>query len=340
MSADEACARTRFVAPAPVPGYSARFLVVDAGRPGERRVRFFDHLEIGRDDGKSDPAPGQLLISDPTISRRHCVLRQVSDGRCVVQDVSRNGTRVDGRRIVPNLEVEVRAGQVIAVGGHTRFVLEAGPEVAAGRPDPSHGGTLGAPGFCVATVLVGDIKGYTGLVRRVPSADLQQSVGRVFERLARAVGDFGGTVKEYQGDALLAFWEGDLSGGQAVAACRAALGLDRLARELTADPATWQLRDEPLRLDWALATGPVVLDSFGGDRPAGLSLIGEPVVLAFRLEKFATDETGPIVVCRATRAMAGGRFRFRNLGRMTAQGFDQPDEVFALEGEADAEAGR
>jgi class 3 adenylate cyclase len=77
----------------------------------------------------------------------------------------------------------------------------------------------------------------------------------------------------------------------------------------------------------------VVLDSFGGIQPTGLSLIGEPVVLAFRLEKFATDATGRILACPVTKGMAGHAFTFRDLGMMHAKGFDQPDHVFALEGE-------
>jgi class 3 adenylate cyclase len=332
MSADDVSGKARFGTPIPDPGAHPWILVANAGHETEQRYAFFDRLEIGRDDGQAEAPPAHLLISDPTVSRDHCVLRQTADGRCLVRDVSRNGTRLDGRRIVPNVEVQVRTGQVLTVG-RARFVLEGGPEERAVPSEQAVGTTVGTPGLLIATVLVGDIRDYTVLVRRAPSAELQQSVSRVFERLDAAVADLGGTVKEHQGDAILAFWEGNLSGSQAVAACRAALALDRLGRELAADPAVWQLRDFPLRLDWALATGPVLLDSYGGSNPTGLSLIGEPVVLAFRLEKFATDETGPIIVCRATQAMAGAQFQFRNLGAMTAKGFDRPDEVFALDGE-------
>jgi class 3 adenylate cyclase len=99
-------------------------------------------------------------------------------------------------------------------------------------------------------------------------------------------------------------------------------------------------------MDWALATGEVSIDSFGGDTPVGLSMIGEPVVLACRLEKFATDATGPILACRNTRDMVARALRdpgpnaaaeakapplqFVDLGEMHAKGFDQPDHVFAV----------
>src|SRR5512142_2406290 len=81
-------------------------LVAYAGTPDEMRFGFSDQLEIGRDDGRPD-ATGALLIQDPAVSRRHCVLSRRPDGRCVIRDVSRNGTRVDGRRLVPNVEVEL-----------------------------------------------------------------------------------------------------------------------------------------------------------------------------------------------------------------------------------------
>jgi class 3 adenylate cyclase len=73
----------------------------------------------------------------------------------------------------------------------------------------------------------------------------------------------------------------------------------------------------------------------------GLSMVGEPVVLACRIEKFATDETGPILADPNTRTMveralredapgAGEGFDFADLGEMQAKGFDRPDHVFAV----------
>jgi class 3 adenylate cyclase len=78
---------------------------------------------------------------------------------------------------------------------------------------------------------------------------------------------------------------------------------------------------------------PVMVSAFGGDQPVGLSMIGEPIVLAFRLEKFASPETGRILTCPVTKQTASARFAFRDIGRMVAKGFDKPDDVFALEGE-------
>jgi class 3 adenylate cyclase len=123
-----------------------------------------------------------------------------------------------------------------------------------------------------------------------------------------------------------------LGGDQAGKACSAALALDELARRIAQDTTMWNVPGFELRMDWALATGPVVIDTFGGRVPTGLSMIGEPVVLAFRMEKFADDATGSILVCPSTKELASAEFEFRDLGLKHAKGFDQPDHVFSLIG--------
>jgi class 3 adenylate cyclase len=185
---------------------------------------------------------------------------------------------------------------------------------------------------CIATVLVGDITDYTVLMREALSEALQRGVNALYQALSSEVLASGGTVKEFQGDAILAFWEGDASGRQAVKACQAALRLDALARRLAGDRRVWPLEDRPLSMDWALSTGLVLLDSLGKAGPGGLSMMGEPVVRAFRLEKFADAATGRILACRATREAAGDAFEWRELGERHAKGFERPDLVFGLAG--------
>lgn len=323
----------RYTPPARRADRAPAFLIAGAGTADEIRFPFYEQIDVGRDDGRPD-APGAILIADSGVSRRHCVVSCQPDGRFFVRDLSLNGTRIDGRRLVPNVEMECRPGQRLSPATGLDLVLEGPPPRAVPKPDAdtTAAATLPARVLAFATVLVGDICDYTVLVRQVPPATLQQSVNRVFEILTGAVSDLGGTVKEYQGDALVAFWEGRAE--RAVGkACHAASELDRHVQRLAADRATWQVEDYPLQIDWALASGLVMINAFGGDHHSGLSMIGEPIVLAFRLEKFANSGTGRILACPMTRQMAGPRFEFRSLGQMQAKGFDKADTVFALERE-------
>jgi class 3 adenylate cyclase len=131
---------------------------------------------------------------------------------------------------------------------------------------------------------------------------------------------------------MVAYWEPGGAGSSAPRACRAALALHEASIRLANDKRVWMLPGNPLRMDWALATGPVTVRRLGGAHPVGLSLVGEPVVKAHRLEKIADETTGPIVVCAKTRELADGEFRFRELGERRLEGFPQPEKVYALTG--------
>jgi class 3 adenylate cyclase len=324
--------------PLPSTGGAPKYLVAASNATFlERRYEFFARLDIGRDEAGREATPGWLLLPGATVSWNHCTITQNSEGRCFVRDASRNGTRIDGRRLAPNVETEILVGQTLTIGAEQIFRLSGEPPAdlkepgaSASRPSTARVATVSVPSLTVVTVLVGDIRDYTVLVRKAPSAALQRSVGRVFEVLTEGVSKCGGTVKEFQGDAIVAFWGGDTGAGHAVMACRAAVLLDRIARDIASDPSIWELPELSLRMDWALATGPVIIDSFGGTNPLGLFMIGEPVVLAFRIEKLAADDVR-IVACRETRERASREFAFRDLGEISVKGFDQPDHVFALE---------
>lgn len=304
-----------------------------AVRGSEERASFifYDRLEIGRFRG-APPSEGKLLVRDPTISSRHCVVTQEIDGRCFIRDVSRNGTRLDGRRLSPNLKAEFKVGQVLSVGADLHLRLEGEGPVLQTPESDALPGTLAVASTTKVTLLVGDIRDYTVLVQQSESAGVQESVSRVFGRLEKGIEELGGTLKEFQGDAIFAFWEEGPHAGHAIQACRAALEMDRLSKNLAADPEVWQVEDFPLKLDWALATGTVAISGHGEGNALGLSMVGEPVVLAFRIEKFADDQTGNIVACPVTREMAASDYEFRDLGTRKPKGFDTPQRIFALAG--------
>jgi class 3 adenylate cyclase len=319
---------TSYCAP-PATRHPSKWLVVENGYNNGVRFTFFDQIEIGRHKQGRD-APGLLLVEDQTVSSRHCVITQEPDGRCFVRDTSRNGTRLDGRRLSPNLKTELKIGQILSIGKSLELRLEG--EAPAQTPfdqEPTDG-TVGVSNSVPVTVLVGDIRDYTGLVQRAASSEVQDSVGRVFEQLERAVVNLGGTLKEFQGDAIFAFWEAGSTKNHAVDACRAALALNLLVEEMANDRSIWQVEGFPLHMDWALASGLVMISGYGSDGALGLSMVGETVVLAFRIEKFADESTGPIIACPMTEKMASESFEFNDVGSKKAKGFENSHRLFSL----------
>jgi len=315
--------------PPEVVEYPAKWLVGVEGTSADKVFLFFDRIEIGRFNPKR-LLPGNLLVDDKTVSSHHCVITQDPDGRCFIRDRSRNGTRVNGRRLSPNLVTEIEPGQVVSVGKELRLRLDGMPpqrEVTSASDTP----TFGVAPTMPVTVLVGDIRNYTNLVRLAGCTEIQESVNQVFQILEREVEKHGGTLKEFQGDAIFAFWErNDTTSCHASQACRAALNLNAVIARLAADPEVWGIPSHPLAMDFALATGLVTISGYGSDGAMGLSMVGESVVLAFRIEKFANEKTGPIIVCPLTMKLAENAFEFKSIGQHKAKGFDEEHSLYAL----------
>jgi len=309
--------------------HPAKRLVVENGHNNGDSFTFFDRIEIGRYKENRE-APGLLLVRDPTVSSLHCTITQEPDGRCFVRDSSRNGTRLDGRRLSPNMKTELNIGQILSIGKGLQLRLDGDAPTQTPFEQEPPDGTVGVSNSVPVTVLVGDIRDYTVLVQHASSSEVQDSVGRVFERLEQEVVVLGGTLKEFQGDAIFAFWEAGSTENHAVDACRAALALDGLVEEIAEDRSIWQVEGFPLHMDWALATGLVNISGYGSEGALGLSMVGETVVLAFRIEKFADDSTGPIIACPITQQMASESFEFKDIGSKKAKGFENSHKLFSL----------
>jgi len=78
------------------------------------------------------------------VSYRHCVLTRILTGTATCATSAATARGIDSRRLVPNVEVELRIGQVLEVGSGHRFVLTG--ELAAGAAAPDAGRTVGASG--------------------------------------------------------------------------------------------------------------------------------------------------------------------------------------------------
>ncbi len=308
----------------------AKLVFIEGALQG-REFRFVDSIEIGRSTSEEE-RDDFIRIDDPYISKRHCIVTQSNSGRFLIRDLSRNGTRIDGKRLMPNVEIEIAPQQIISIG-KIKIGLTAEEIDPSAHTDDAHS-TLVESGLTTVTTLVGDIRGYTALNQRAKAADVYLSMRSVFSDLERMIMDCGGVLKEYQGDAIFAFWEEDPDalGTHALHACDAVLQLEKKVRALAEDPKVWRLRDYPLQMDWALVTGEVVISNFGEDTRRGLSMVGDAVNLAFRLEKLASDETGTIICCQKTRNLARDHFVFKDLGKVQVEGRDGQEQIFALIG--------
>jgi class 3 adenylate cyclase len=187
------------------------------------------------------------------------------------------------------------------------------------------------------TVMFTDIAGFTELAERLPPAAVAELLHDHLGTLAERIEGENGTVDKVLGDGLLAFWEhGQGVRDPAAPAILAALAI-RSAVEKD-NQARRRRGLEPIRLRIGLHAGRLMMASLGAAGRLGVSLFGDTVNVAQRLEDAARHVGGghevTIVASDAVVARSGPAFRFERLGELPIRGRREPVGAFTLAGNA------
>lgn len=84
-----------------------------------------DELLVGRKFARPNIHP-EVPVNDPAVSARHLkICRRRGGGFYLVDLDSKNGTRLNGVELMPNVETPVKPGDEIVIGQWTRIKLEA-----------------------------------------------------------------------------------------------------------------------------------------------------------------------------------------------------------------------
>ena len=166
-----------------------------------------------------------------------------------------------------------------------------------------------APGEGVsrqAAALFCDIRGFTGLAMRMSPNALMALLAEYQGRICAAIQAHGGSIDKFLGDGILASF-----GAARPSETFAADALRALEAALDASEvwATERSRHglEPLRIGFAAAAGPLVFGAVGDPTRLELTVIGDPVNLAAKLEKHTKAEGVPALTTAETLAIAEGQ---------------------------------
>lgn len=154
-------------------------------------------------------------------------------------------------------------------------------------------------------VLVVQIEGFdTATEERLPY-DTVSTLNLYFADLGRAVTEQGGTIDKFLGDGLVAYFGVDQDERRA---CRSALlALLVMAERLQLPP--------PLRIVAGLHFGPVLLGSVGFQERQELTIRGETVTTADRLQRLNAKLGSQLVVSTQVAASGGFDLSFLKVGR-------------------------
>ena len=147
------------------------------------------------------------------------------------------------------------------------------------------------------TVLMSDIRGYSGIAERTDPSHLAGQLNRHRAVMNRAILDQGGTVMQFVGDAVMAvFGAPEPLPDHAAKAVEAASAMHRAQEAVNQE---WMAEGkEPFGLGIGVSTGRVAAAVLGSDERLEYTVVGDTVNLTQRLQQWA--EPGETVLSQGT----------------------------------------
>ncbi len=206
----------------------------------------------------------------------------------------------------------------------SRFV----PQEVAERVISSEEGAITGKGeVSECTILFTDIEGFTSISETVPPERLIEALNKYFTLIAGPIGEYGGVISQFQGDALLAtFNVPKPDANHAANAVRAALAIQRVLDGVEfGEGIVFNTRI-------GINTGMVVGGLVGSGDRVGYTVHGDQVNLTARLEQLNKDFGTRIIVSDSTRAkLPEDEFSCRELGETSVRGLNRAVRIYTVE---------
>jgi adenylate cyclase len=290
-------------------------------------VRFDLPADYAVTIGRSETVTIQL--DDGSVSRHHALLHPAEEQYFIADLGSSNGTYLNDKRI--STPVMLLSGDRITIGN---FALTFFCEATGKDPSSAVGGrTTRALIPRLVTVMVADIRDFTGLAQRVEPGVLSSVTGTLFQQSGKALQQRGAWGQKYIGDAIMAVWlhrdkepgfnemRAVFDGMSDVVAIAA--GLQSLCK-----------LDDPIRLGVGINTGLASIGNMGSKVTADYTAIGEVVNRAFRLEAASRELACDLVLgCETYRELSSVTHADRvfNASTVRMKGYEKPITAYTAQ---------
>ena len=288
-----------------------------------------DKVFIGRRWRGIEPAKC-IIVNDPAVSRNHAFISLSASG-LEVTDMSTNGVWVNDIRIAAGSSRKILNGDKIRVGSKLFFVRC--PDLVSFEEDTED--TDSGPIKSVVTNLVADLRGFSHMTQAQDSNYLYDLMKTIFDTFSAVVCNHSGTIKDYVGDAIYAFWDHSLSvnkAARAQLACQTALQQSKVLKRLSSSKnSRIGSAFDKLKMGWGITTGNVTIAHYGS-RVADLAVVGDATNLAFRLSCMANKElTSEIVICSKTAELVGDTLPVVDLGLVSVRGRRGQEHLYGIQ---------
>ena len=296
----------------------------------KRRLEVVDKVFIGRVCMGIEKTKC-IIVKHRLISRDHAVIT-LCGSHLQISDTSKNGTWVNNVRLTAGSSQCLADSDEIQIG-ETVIRVRCPDLETHDKEEIDIDGTMVTSMNVIVTNLVADVRGFSSMAQTEDSSQVYALMKEVISTFSAIVYDYKGTIKDYVGDAVYAFWDHRSvpSKEQAVLACQAALKQAQTVKQIRTKLSGINPAVEYLRLGWGITTGKVTMSHYGS-RAIDLALVGDCTVLAFRLSGTANkDLPSEIVICSETADLVRDtQLEMFDLGSVCVRGRSGEEHVFGI----------
>ena len=179
------------------------------------------------------------------------------------------------------------------------------------------------------TIMMSDIRGFTSLVEHLPPQQVVTLLNRYLGRMTDIILEFGGTIDEFLGDAVLAvFGAPSRNEDDPDRAVRCALAMQSAMTEVNSANREDGLPEVQMAL--ALNTGSVVAGNIGSERRSKYGFVGHAMNVTSRIEDVAGP--GEILISQSTRNRLQGQYQYGASQALSVKGIEEELHVHAVLG--------
>jgi len=179
------------------------------------------------------------------------------------------------------------------------------------------------------SVMFVDIAGFTTLTEHLPPEEVVVRLNEYFDCGCAAILEVDGTVSEFQGDGIVAFFGAPIAhADHANRACRAALLCQERLGRLESQWTSERLPKNRFRI--GIHTAELVVGEIGSAERRKYGAVGDGINVASRIEAANKLFGTRILISQATAEQAGPAFVTRELDLVRVPGREEPVRVYEL----------
>ena len=179
------------------------------------------------------------------------------------------------------------------------------------------------------TFLVSDLRGFTALSSRLAPAEVIEVVNRFLEPMVEIITRYKGTVDEFQGDGILAFFGAPLAAPDDPArAVACAVEMQRALVEINEEQRARGMAE--LHMGVGINTGEVIVGNIGSEKRTKYGAMGTAINMAYRIESHTVS--GQVLISPETYSKTADFVQVGETQDLRFKGLDEPVRVYEVRG--------